>query len=166
MPTALVVGITFVHCSTGRSRQQGATASAQIDRDKDARIAAFNEDGNALAGLADQRAQLLGFGDGFAIDRQDDITRLDSGSRGGTADILHDDAALALALTLLFRCQGAHSDTKPPLVRIRTVIAGDLLFVELADLDIDLACASLAPDLQAGRLARGNDGDDGRGGHQ
>lgn len=43
------------------------------------RIAAFNEDGDALAGLGYQIAQLLGAGDPFPIDGEHDVTRLDAG---------------------------------------------------------------------------------------
>jgi hypothetical protein len=83
------------------------------DRHEHHPSAAFYQERDLLAGLADLIAQLLRACDSSAVDRQDHVSRLNAGlSRGTLLDVLDHQAPICFNVGLFICGEWAHGKAK------------------------------------------------------
>src|SRR5690348_15177294 len=119
--------------------------SAELDRDVDARVLALHQQRDGPRTF-DRGFQLFRGLERLAVDRENDVARLNAGSRGRTADLLDHDAALHFGLLLLLTRQVAHRYTE---ARAREVGLrggrGDFLLRRFADFHRELTRPAVTP---------------------
>lgn len=125
-------------------------------------VVAIDQQRDALGRLADKAAQLLDTGHRFAVDREQDVAAANSGTSRRSGRTLDQQTARTVELLALLGSQRPHSEAKAVVRGFLAVLAGNLLVLLVADLDLDVALPALAPDLQLGRLARRDIGNERR----
>src|SRR5512135_3358723 len=165
-----IVAVLFMMCSVrleGRTGKQGGAgwggvpappalrrwSSAELHRYEDLRVLALHQQRDVFAGLGDQRAQL---GDRFhrrAVHREDDVALLDAGLRSRSADVLDEQAAVDLRLLALVLGERTHREPETAVLAAARC-ARDLIALQLADHDLDILLAAVAPHLEPRLAAR------------
>ncbi len=143
---------SHVHSSLQSSR---AARTLQRDRlpdlhwHKHALTLAFDQHGELALGVVDAGAQFVDGARGLAVDGDDHITRAQTGFRGRTGGLLHEQTALTLQRAGFVGRQRPDRDTELALLwcrfrgRLRHALAG-----EVAHGHIDRLLGPFAPDLE------------------